>query len=198
MGLGLSIVKYYEQSKPEFEKGSVCDVAFQFLTSSLDHIAELPKCTDLGIFNIRESGGYKSSTMAVVVITKVAQEYIVDGRMFLFMGAVAKFDLPGRFLLHAENIDIILYIIDRETVKNRKDSGAWTDVRPAWCKAGKLQTYCYISKATGCPILKEDIEALWEGIRDGTIETIGSEHASWRKVDKGNDIMRSVMGVVNV
>jgi len=45
---------------------------------------------------------------------------------------------------------------------------------------------------------KEDNEALWEGISDGTIETIGSDHAPWRKVDKGDDIMASVMGVGNV
>lgn len=252
MGIGPSIVEYFKKSKPAFEKGSICDVAVQFLASSENHIKELPKCPDIGILTIGESGGYKPSAMAAAAITKVAQEYIDDGKMFRFMEAIARFGPPGRFLLHAENIDIILLLIERETAKGRKDSAAWTAARPAWCEAEKLQTYCYISKATNCPILivhntskeavevirrakaegvdivgetcpqylthtkddfanyppicnvnppmrdKEDNEALWEGIRDGTIETIGSDHAPWRKVDKGNDIMRSVMGVGNV
>ncbi len=253
MGIGPSIIAYYENTKPAIEKGSICDVAIQFLASSENHIKELPKCIDVGIITIGESGGYKPAKMAAAsAISKVAQEYIDDGRMFLFMEAIAKFGPPGRFLLHAENIDIILEILERVKAEGRTDSAAWTEARPAWCEAEKLQTYCYISKATGCPILivhntckeavevirrakyegvdivgetcpqylthtkydfanypqicnvnppmrdKEDNEALWEGIRDGTIETIGSDHAPWRKVDKGDNIMTSVMGVGNV
>jgi dihydroorotase-like cyclic amidohydrolase len=253
MGIGPSIVKYYEEAKPAYEKGSVCDVAIQFLASSLKHIEELPKCVDIGILTIGESGGYKPTVMdAASEISKVAQEYIDDGRMFLFMEAIAQFGPPGRFLLHAENIDIILHMIDMVKAEGRTDSAAWTAARPAWCEAEKLQTYCYMSKATGCPILivhntckeavevirrarakgvdvvgetcpqylthtkddfaqyppianvnppfrdKEDNEALWDGIRDGTIETIGSDHAPWRSVDKGDNIMTSVMGVGNV
>lgn len=45
---------------------------------------------------------------------------------------------------------------------------------------------------------KESNERLWQGIRDGWIETIGSDHAPATLEQKGDDIWKAVMGVGNI
>ncbi len=42
---------------------------------------------------------------------------------------------------------------------------------------------------------KEDIERLWQGIRDGWVECVATDHSAYTKDQKGNDIMRSYPGV---
>lgn len=45
---------------------------------------------------------------------------------------------------------------------------------------------------------KEDIEKLWDGIRKGWIETVGSDHGPWTKEQKGDNIMTARPGVGDV
>jgi dihydropyrimidinase len=45
---------------------------------------------------------------------------------------------------------------------------------------------------------KEDNEALWQGINDGTIETVATDHAPWTRAQKGDNIMQAPMGMGNV
>jgi len=44
---------------------------------------------------------------------------------------------------------------------------------------------------------KEDCERLWEGIRDGVIDTIASDDAVFTREEKGNDMWKAPMGVGN-
>jgi dihydropyrimidinase len=42
---------------------------------------------------------------------------------------------------------------------------------------------------------KEDNEALWEGIRDGSIQTVGSDHLALKKESKNGSIWEASMGI---
>ena len=45
---------------------------------------------------------------------------------------------------------------------------------------------------------KEDNEALWQALNDGTIDTVATDHAPWAKAHKGDNIMQAPMGQGNV
>ena len=250
-----SILKSFERWHRTFNDYAVCDAVFHFYASSERHLLELPKCPELGIVTIGEMGGYKGRQAAIGrenTDEGLALEYVDDGRMFRFMEVISRWGPPARLMLHAENIDIILDLIDRVIAEGRRDCAAWTAARPSFCESEKLQCYVELAKAAGCPIYivhntcrealgvirrakyegvdivaetcpqyltftkdsfpnyppianvnpplreKEDNEALWQGIRDGTIDIVATDHAPWNKVQKGDYIMMAPMGVGNV
>lgn len=45
---------------------------------------------------------------------------------------------------------------------------------------------------------KEDNEKLWEGLRKGWLETVGSDHGPWTKEQKGDNIMKARPGIGDV
>jgi dihydroorotase (multifunctional complex type) len=242
-----SMLEHFEQQRTAFDNNAVCDGVFHFYASSEKHLQELPKCPELGIVTIGEMGGYKGRQA-----TKSRLEYVDDGRLYRFMEIISKWGPPARLMLHAENVDIILDLIDRVAAEGRKDCAAWTAARPAFCEAEKLQCYVALAKATKCPIHivhttcrealeiikrakyegvditaetcpqyltftkdsfnnypplanvnpplreKEDNEALWLAINDGTIDTVATDHCTWTKAQKGDNIMLAPMGVCNV
>ena len=234
-----SILESFDTWVKAWEKNSFADSVFHFYTSSEKHLEELPKCPALGIVTPGEMGGYKGRQ------AEVTSGYVDDWRLFRYLEEVAKWGPPGRFMLHAENIDILIMIIERVIAEGRKDCAAWSDARPAWGEVDMIQTYMLLSKVTKCPIFivhntckgsvdvikkakdegidvlaetcpqyltmhknslpmyppgananpplreEEDMEALWKGLRDGVIDTVGSDHAPWTKGDKGDNIIGS-------
>lgn len=55
----------------------------------------------------------------------------------------------------------------------------------------------------GAPPLREpaDVAALWAGLADGSVDTIGSDHAPWRlaeKLDKSQDVTTARQGVADL
>jgi dihydroorotase (multifunctional complex type) len=248
-----SIVDYFEEWRKTFDSSALCDAVFHFYASSERHLDDLPKCPELGIVTIGEMGGYRGhQAEAIQVRGEPALVYIDDGRLYAFMEIIGRWGSPGRLMLHAENIDIILPLIGRVAAEGRRDSAAWTAARPAFCEAEKLQCYVELAKAAKCPIYivhntcrealdvvrraksegvdivaetcpqylsltkdsfqnyppmanvnpplreAEDNEALWQGINDGTVETVATDHAPWTRAQKGDNIMQAPMGLGNV
>jgi dihydropyrimidinase len=59
------------------------------------------------------------------------------------------------------------------------------------------------AKYIGAPPLREpdDVEALWSGLADGSVDTIGSDHAPWRladKLDRSQDVTTARQGVADL
>jgi len=59
------------------------------------------------------------------------------------------------------------------------------------------------AKYIGAPPLREtqDVEALWAGLADGSVDTLGSDHAPWRladKLDESLDVMTARQGVADL
>jgi dihydropyrimidinase len=74
--------------------------------------------------------------------------------------------------------------VDRVRAGKRRYARLWAETRPCYLL---LTSERYAEPApdylkyTGYPPLREpdDLEAMWEGVADGTIDTIGSDHAVW-------------------
>jgi dihydropyrimidinase len=59
------------------------------------------------------------------------------------------------------------------------------------------------AKYIGAPPLREqaDVEALWSGLADGSVDTLGSDHAPWRladKLDPAQDVTTARQGVADL
>jgi dihydropyrimidinase len=58
-------------------------------------------------------------------------------------------------------------------------------------------------KYIGCPPLREpaDVEAMWSGLADGSVHTLGSDHAPWSlrdKIDPALDVTEARPGVADL
>lgn len=242
-----SLVEGFKKYRAAFDNNAVVDAVFHALPSSVKQPEELSKCVELGIVTIGEAGGYKGRQAE-----KFGIAYLDDGRIYNLLKIIAKWGPPARALLHCENIDIIVNLIEEVIKEGRRDCAAWTAARPAFCEAEKIQCYTALAKATNCPIYivhntcrealeairrakseninivaetcpqyltltkdsfknypvianvnpplreKEDNEALWQAIRDGTIDTVGTDHAPVTKAQKRDDIMMAPMGLGNI
>jgi dihydropyrimidinase len=74
--------------------------------------------------------------------------------------------------------------LERIRVGKARSSRLWAETRPCYLL---LTGECYAEpdpdylKYTGYPPLRDpsDLLATWDGLRDGTLDTVGSDHAAW-------------------
>jgi len=168
-----------------------------------------------------------------------------DGFLFEAFSTLAQ--MPGVVAcVHAENIEIILSLMEKFQGEGRQGLRVWSECRPNFTEAESVHRAATFAEVTGCPLYiahvstkealeqlrlfknrhqriyvetcpqyltltkdaplgnlakvnpplrgEEDIEALWEGLSSGLIDTIGSDHCPFLKEDKEGTIWDATTG----
>jgi dihydropyrimidinase len=108
-----------------------------------------------------------------------------------------------RALFLAELTDCPLYIVHvtskkaLEEVRSRRErfSKVFVETCPVYLTHTKESMRDNLLKVSPPLRSQEDIDALWEGIRDGSIQTVGSDHLALKRESKAGSIWDASMGI---
>ena len=151
------------------------------------------------------------------MINKIQQELIAEGKGSLFYYAEsrpveAEVKAVKWAVQQSKELDVPIYIVHLSSQKalevcreaQKQGASVFVETRPLYLhfdaskyKGKNGQLY------TGMPPLrgKEDMEAMWQGLADGSIHTLASDHAPWtdqQKLNPENTILQPFAGVSNL
>jgi dihydropyrimidinase/dihydroorotase len=75
-----------------------------------------------------------------------------EGMLFRSFEFLAGWGYPALGMVHCEEMDVILVLMDRLRKAGRKDLLAWTEARPTWVEAIRAAHALEIAKVTHCPL----------------------------------------------
>ena len=158
--------------------------------------------TDVGILQIMRAAGAHGGLSMVHCQSAAIDDHVYNG-LRAEGSASARFwptarpvaseaEATARAIDYAEFVEAPIYVVHvssaraLERIKSGKarDVRLWAETRPCYLLLTQ-ERYAepapdYL-KYTGYPPLRQraDVDALWIGVRDGVLDTVGSDHAAW-------------------
>ncbi len=244
------LLTHVDDLKRDFEANSYIDGFFHMMVADEANLGQIEKAPDHGIFGFKFMMGYKGPQAEALGIPPIDDGFVLDG-----FRRVRRLGFPSRGMVHAENIDIVLWLRKSIEAEGRQDARAWFDTRPNFVEEECIHRALFLAKVAHCPLYivhntiresvdiiarakaegidvvmetcpqylthtsdhpvsvieenpvfanvnpplrgKEDNERLWQGIRDGVVDTIASDHTSVTRELKGKDMWKAPMGIGN-
>jgi len=219
------------------EANSCIDFSLHLLLITRNQLAKAKEYVEgNGITSFKFYMAYKGKDAKSIGLTGNETD---DGFLFEAFSSLAQ--MPGVVAcVHAENIEVILSLVEKYQREGRQGLKAWSECRPNFTEAQSVHRAATFAEAAGCPLYvahvttkealenlrlfkprhqriyvetcpqyltltkdaplgnlakvnpplraEEDIEALWEGLSSGLIDTIGSDHCPFLKEDKEGTI----------
>ena len=140
-----SYLPFYDERKAIGEENSVIDFGFHFGIQREEHIAEIPRIIEhTGVKSFKCYFGYEpDNPIGIVPAT--------DGWVYAAMRILA--EVPGGVInVHCENTQIASWIKKEIAETGRKDLGAYTESRPAFCEVETIRRMIFLAEKTGCSL----------------------------------------------
>lgn len=244
------LLTHIDDLKRDFEENSYIDGFFHMMVAdevNLDQIGDGPAH---GIHGFKFMMGYKGPQAAALGIPAIDDGFVLEG-----FRRIRELGYPNYGMVHAENIDIALWLRKGIEASGRQDAKAWFDTRPNFVEEECIHRAIFLAKVAGCPLYivhntigesvdiiarakaegvkvvmescpqylthnndelvpvirdnpvfanvnpplrgKWDNERLWEGIKNGVVDTMGSDHVCVTRELKGKDMWKAPMGLGN-
>ncbi len=231
------IYENFSELKEIGEKNSLIDFSFHLGIVNDEQLDLIHNYfSNYGISSFKFTMAYKGAEAKSVGLEGNETD---DGFIYEAFSKISKLQ-KSLACIHAENIEIILKLIEKFMKQNRDGLAAWSDSRPNFTEAESIRRILFFAELTNCPIYfvhvstrqgldeirkykskfmavfaetcpqyltltkdsplgnlgkvnpplrePEDNKALWKGIKDGIVDTIGTDHCGLRKEVKTGTI----------